>query len=73
MLGACACIAETTVNVQATTSISDIQLKFDVTEDNLLHNTTSPPLFFEGRRAATSGRARTRTVRRRRKSATNGW
>jgi hypothetical protein len=43
-----ACIAETKVNVQSTTTISNIRLEFDVTEDNLLNFTTSPQVYVKG-------------------------
>ena len=39
------CVARTVVNVQSTATISNISLDFDVTEGNLLNNTTSPSIF----------------------------
>jgi hypothetical protein len=48
VLDACVCIARTTVNVQSTTTISNIRLEFDVTEDNLLNFTTSPQVYVKG-------------------------
>jgi hypothetical protein len=42
------CVAETTVNFSVDVKVTDISLAFDVTENNLLHTTTSTPVFHPG-------------------------
>ena len=44
----CTCGSGVAVGIEGTASVTGVKLDFDVTEANLLGNTTSPPAFFSG-------------------------